>query len=126
MIDQVLLFVAAAVVFIVGMAHSIMGERGLVTPLLNSGRQPQSKHGQAYMRAVVRGAWHLTTVLCWALAGVLVLAARQKLQSEHVALMFGWLFMVLSVASLILARGRHPSWIMFLVIGILCLLVAFT
>ncbi len=62
---------AALLLSLVGLAHSVLGELVVLRPLLAA---PGWRVGipRRYANRLLRGAWHLTSVAWWALAGVLI------------------------------------------------------
>ncbi|KRC30570.1 hypothetical protein [Acidovorax sp. Root217] len=79
-----MLAVAAALIWLTGLAHSFLGERYILIRLLRrEDSLPKVLGSTAFTAGTLRFAWHLTTVAWWALAylvfllvGGLVLAAR--------------------------------------------------
>lgn len=100
---------------VVAIGHSVLGERGVVAPLVRSvtGAVP---FGLENFRRLVRIAWHLTS-LAWAGLAIALLQAP----SELVRLGAGLVAVSSGVAVWGGVRGRHPAWVIFAVIG--CALV---
>ena len=68
------LALAAALTVGIGLAHSWLGERRLIQPLL----APEHRHGvltRSFSRRVLRFAWHITTLAWWGLAAILAIMA---------------------------------------------------
>lgn len=114
---QLLFGMAAGLGFLLGLFHSIMGERGVVTPLLRLEKLPGEAEERRYKELVIRSAWHLTTVLCWAISAVILTMAVGRFSLSLSSLIFGATFLFCGVASLVIVKGRHPSWFIFLLLG---------
>ncbi|MBT8447157.1 MAG: hypothetical protein KJO38_08420 [Gammaproteobacteria bacterium] len=121
-----LLYIAAFFAFAVGIAHSYLGERKILIPLLQRGGLPEIR-GSAHTTArVLRIAWHVTTLLFWVIGVILILAAGNALSVQSVSAVFAATFLPLGLLSLVASRGRHVSWPPFLIIGGACLYAAVT
>jgi len=121
-----LLFFAAFLTFAVGLAHSVLGERYLLIRLFRRADLPHLFGGPEFTIRVLRFAWHLTTVAWWGFAAILVLLAQQLLSVRSVSLVLAVTFLVTCVTTLVISRGRHFAWPIFLVIGIVSLYAAST
>lgn len=113
-------WVSAGVLGLIGFAHSFLGERLVVGPLLASegwslrlGRRPSE--------ILLRGAWHLTTLAWLGLAAVMC-GASPALAMAGVCLVSGaaglvwlrghlaWPLFLLAGAAALLHEGRVPAW----------------
>jgi hypothetical protein len=115
-----MLIVAAMLTILVGLFHSIAGEIRLVRPLLARPDLPGLGHGPWYGRALIRTAWHITTLTWWGIAAMLVVIHRAPLP-DHAPLLWiiSAVFAVSGVAALVLSRAQHPAWLAFLPIAAL-------
>ncbi|WP_323762372.1 hypothetical protein [Maricaulis sp.] len=113
-----MLLVAASLTVLVGLFHSIAGEVRLIRPLLAMPDLPTLGHGPWYARALIRTAWHITTLTWWGIAAMLVVIHRAPLP-DHAPLLWiiSAVFTVSGVAALILSRAKHPAWLAFLPIA---------
>lgn len=119
-----LLYIAAFFAFLVGVAHSYLGERRIITPLLKRGNLPFVRGSEKNTATTIRIAWHLTTILFWVVAIILLLMARNALNFQSTAVVFACTFLPLGLLSLVVSRGKHVSWLPFLIIGGVCLYAA--
>lgn len=113
----ILLFVAAGLAFGVGVAHSVLGERYILTRLFRRGNLPPLFGGTEFTERTLRFAWHLTTVACWGFGAVLVLLATRSASARNVAFALGATFLVTAAVTAVISRGRHLAWLVFLFIG---------
>ena len=118
---NLLLVIAAILTMLIGIAHSVLGERLLLGPLFRRGEVPKLLGSATFARRVLRFAWHLTTLLLIGI-GVVVLYLAMGTSGVQTA----WILHALSATfgastllSLIGTRGKHFSWSVFLVIAVL-------
>lgn len=123
-------FIAAVICLIVGIVHSVMGEKlifqakrakGKIVPSIGS-----KDLRQGHLR-IIWATWHLASVLGWVLAAILIQIAQQAPQSLDSLSAFivnatvaGML--IGSILVLYGTSGRHPGWIGLLLVAILLVL----
>ena len=105
--------VAAVLLLAIGLAHSYLGERYILVRLFRRDL-PKLFGSDVFTKRTLRFAWHLTTVAWWGYAALLLFRFSSVQTSLRVVSIT---FLVSAVVSLIGARGRHPSWIVFLVVA---------
>jgi hypothetical protein len=104
-----MLYVAAALIALLGLAHSILGERYILIRLFRRDL-PKLFGGTDFTRRTLRFAWHFTTVLAFGISALLVkiavLASAQTLAS-----VIGWTLLIAGLLPLILsaAVGRNQK-----------------
>ena len=111
-----LLQLSAAVMILTAIAHSVMGERRLITPLL--ARDIDLLTG--YRSMLVRFAWHYTSVLM-AVTALLVAWPGAPVQLVRVT---GAAWLIAGVFDAIVTRGKHVGWPLLSLAGILALVGA--
>lgn len=117
MAAELALPLAAGLLFLVGLAHSVLGERYILIRLFRRSGLPPLFGGTAFTRRTLRFAWHLTTLAWWGLAAVLCVLAQPAVDAGLVGAIIG----VTAVVTAVIARGRHLAWLVFLVAGVLIL-----
>ncbi|MGY3265581.1 hypothetical protein ACVWZN_001654 [Lysobacter sp. HA35] len=117
-----MLQLAALLIAILGLAHSVLGERYILTRLFRRDL-PEHFGGAAVTRNTLRFAWHLTTVLAFGLSVVLVQLAGSP-SPKVIARTLGWCFIASGVLPLLFTRGRHLAWVVLFAAGGLCLIWA--
>lgn len=120
-----MLTLAAALMFVTGLAHSYLGERYILVRLFKRDNLPRLFGGTAFTVGTLRFAWHLTTVAWWGLAGLVLLSARGELDSVRTLRVIGFVALVSGLFPLVFTRGKHLSWIVFFLVGALLLLAAY-
>lgn len=118
------LIAAAALAFIVGLVHSVLGEvmlfsrmrQGLVVPT-NGGSVLQQRHVR-----ILWASWHVLTAFGWSFAAMLLFLAPEPsaghlrvsiLQAIAVGMLFG------SLLVLYATKARHPGWLGLLGVAVL-------
>tara|TARA_R110000868_G_scaffold691_28_gene5056 strand:- start:1041 stop:1412 length:372 start_codon:yes stop_codon:yes gene_type:complete len=115
-----MLLLAAGLTLCVGMYHSVAGEIRVIRPLLASSALPLLGPGLWYTRALIRTAWHLTTLTWFGVAAIMVIIQNAP-APEHRSILWtiAGVFTASGLAALILSRGRHPAWMGFLPVAAL-------
>ena len=118
-----MLLVAAALTVLIGIAHSVLGERYILMRLF---RQPLPKlfGSDHFTKNTLRFAWHITTIAWFGFAAILVHLHGGELSRTHVLAAIGLVFGISAVIALAASRGRHLSWIVFGAIALACYLSA--
>lgn len=121
------LLLCAVILIGIGLAHSILGERWLIGPLLDPARRQGLLEKSRFAREVIRFAWHLTTLAFWSVAAVVVCVAMAPEDTLASAVLWAVsTFCFLSaLAILISSRGRHLAWPFFATAGALCVVPMF-
>ena len=113
------LYIAAFLLIAVGIAHSYLGERYVLSRLARREGMPKLFGSSEGMIRTLRFAWHVTSVAWWGLAVIVVLLAQPPVTSNAIGLVIGCTFLIHFAIVLVASRGRHLSWPVFLAIGIL-------
>ena len=114
-----MLTIAAILIAALGLAHSVLGERYLLTRLFRRDL-PTLFGGTAFTRNTLRFAWHLTTVLAWGLGAVL-LQLSDGASPQALARTLGGCLVLAGLLPLAFTRGRHLAWVVLFAAGALCL-----
>jgi hypothetical protein len=109
---------AAFLAVAVGVAHSYLGERYIISRLLRRDL-PKLFGSDTFTKQTIRFAWHLTTVAWCGFAGILLLMALDAVATASVALVLALTFFVSACLTAGYTRGRHLAWIVFLAIAVI-------
>lgn len=116
-------FLAAAILaFLVGLVHSILGERLIFRRMRQGGFIPTNGGrviGEGHVR-ILWASWHVLTVFGWCLAAVLLWLAQAE-PAPH-ALIAQAIVVAMTAGSFLIlvgTRGRHPGWIGLLGVAVL-------
>ncbi|CAN4280318.1 hypothetical protein LJR125_003218 [Pseudoxanthomonas sp. LjRoot125] len=113
-----MLVAAAALMILLGLAHSVLGERYLLIRLFRRPDLPKLFGGTAFTTRTLRFAWHLTTVIAWGLAAVVLqVGDLPDADGRRIALILAITLVVSGLLPLIITRGRHLSWLVLFASG---------
>jgi len=118
---------AAALVFVIGLAHSWLGERMVFRHLRTGGLVPDGGQPglRAYQTRILWASWHVVTALAWALAVVLLWLAQPAVRAASGGVVETAIATALAISGglvLLSNRGRHPAWIALLAAAALVLM----
>lgn len=122
-----LLVLAALLTVVIGLAHSWLGEQYIIARLLRRSDLPKLLGSDTFTRQTIRFAWHLTTIAWWGFAAVLMVLSGSLIGinvAQGLLLAIAFTFLASAALPLVFTRGRHLSWIVFLAIAGICVLVA--
>ena len=111
------LYTASVLIFTLGLAHSVLGERFILVRLLRRESLPKLFGGTEFTARTLRFAWHITTVAWWGIAALLWLAASENLNSESVLKVLAYTLLLSGILPLVITRCRHLSWIVLFLAG---------
>ncbi len=117
--EGLLYLVAALLVFSVGIAHSVLGERYILVRLFRRNDLPKLFGGTEFTIRTLRFAWHLTTIAWWGAAALFFAMAQAPLTSSLVSSILGITFLVTALIILVASRGRHLAWPVFVAISVI-------
>lgn len=125
---NVFLLLAAAVLFCIGILHTVVaewkGERRLVWRITRLTLFDSDDAKDALAKRIVRLAWHATSLVWCGIATVLAYIAFVE-ASESITVIvriLACVFLLHSALSLAIARGKHASWFGFLIVSVLSFL----
>ena len=111
--------IAAVLALAIGVAHSWLGERYVLMRLFRRQNIPHLFGSDDFTKRTLRFAWHLTTVSWFGAAALLLILASSPLDASARLLSraIAATFLVSTVIALVGSRGRHLSWVVFLLIA---------
>ncbi|MCA1704195.1 MAG: hypothetical protein LC808_13390, partial [Actinobacteria bacterium] len=98
-------------------AHSVLGERYVLQPIFRRSDLPRLLGDERFFSQTLRFVWHLLTVSFWGLTAVLIALATDS-SSMSITKIIAATAAFAAVISGIISRGRHLSWVAFLVVAI--------
>ena len=114
---DILYSIAAVLLFVTGLAHSYLGERYILARLFRQNELPKIFGDTTFTKDTLRFAWHLTTIAWWGFAFILLSLADSPPNPSLIGNVIGATFLVHSGVALFGSKGKHLSWISFLLIG---------
>jgi hypothetical protein len=121
---NVFLLIAALVLFCIGILHTVLaewkGERRLVRRIQQLTLFESDHAKDRLAKSIVRLAWHATSLVWCGCAGVLAYLAFVEASGPIIAVVriLAVVFLLHSMLSLAVARGRHASWVGFLLVSL--------
>ena len=112
-----LLYSAAFFTFAIGITHSVLGERYILSRLFRRDNLPKLFGSTEFTTRTLRFAWHLTTIAWWGFAAILILLAEDAFTFTNISMVIGLTFLVSGIISLVASKGKHYSWVVFFFIG---------
>ena len=112
-----LLQFAAILCLLLGLAHSVLGERYILIRLFRRDNLPKNFGSSVFTKQTLRFAWHLTTVLSSAFAVILWHAGSSGISQNEVLRVIAYTFIASGFLPLIMTRGKHLSWLVLFAIG---------
>ncbi|MBD9479468.1 hypothetical protein [Pseudoxanthomonas sp. PXM02] len=117
-----MLLTAAALMFLLGLAHSVLGERYLLIRLFRRPDLPKLFGDTWFTTRRLRFAWHLTTVIAWGLAVVVLQLGQLPDTAERsIGTTLAITLLVSGLLPLLFTRGRHLAWVVLFAAGALVL-----
>ncbi len=116
-----MLKLAAVLAILLGLAHSILGERYILVRLFRLEKLPRLFGGTEFTTRTLRFAWHLTTVLWFGFAVLLWQIADGSATPALTLKVIGYSSIAAAMLPLVITRGKHLSWIVLLLIGAIAL-----
>ncbi len=110
------LWVAVVTMVLTAVAHSVLGERRLIIPLLALN---QGVMARPLSRDVMRLAWHGTSILMAALAYVLAYQAlHPDLAQRPIVLAIGLAMTGFGLLDAIISKAKHVGWPLLTLAGL--------
>jgi len=112
--------IAAALMILLAIAHSWLGERYILMRLFRRDNLPQLFGGTAFVTGTLRFVWHLVTVAWFGIAAVILLVTGPTVSARSMLQVLSVVALVTGLLPLYFTRGRHLSWIVcFVIAGLL-------
>jgi hypothetical protein len=104
-----MLWLAAGLMVVAGIAHSYLGERGFLPRLLAMPGLPLLRRDRGFTDRVIRAVWHLASLYWWSAAAVLAIIAAQPANPlRAIALTLAATILMTGLAC-IYCGWRHPA-----------------
>ena len=99
-------------------SHSWLGERLILQPILGVDDLPKLSGSRPGMQKIVRFAWHLTS-LYFVMVGAILFYFSRATRDVTVIEIISVTNFISALITLLVSRGRHYAWVVFLAIGLL-------
>ncbi len=117
-----LLYIAATLLIGIAIAHSYLGEKYILIRLFKKHTLPALLGGTDFTKNTLRFAWHITSIAWFGFATIIVYLPNLSVGKAFVGNTIGLTFMFHFIVSIAGSRGKHFSWPIFFIIGLLVLL----
>ena len=116
-----MLKLAAILCVLIGIAHSYLGERYLLSRLFKRENLPKILGSDYFTKGTLRFCWHIMTFAVWGF-GILIwlVAIDYQNLSQAILLTCSLVFLASALASFAFTKAKHLSWIFLLAISIIC------
>lgn len=111
------LTLATCLAIFAGLFHSVMGERFILIRLFRRTDLPKLYGSEDFTKRTLRFAWHITSIAWWGFGAMLWRLGRGTLTTQAVAGCIAGVFLTSALVTLVMSRGRHLAWPVFLFIG---------
>jgi hypothetical protein len=109
-----MLWLAAGLMIVAGIAHSYLGERGFLPKLLAMPGLPLLRRDRGFTERVLRVVWHGLSVYWWSVAVVLAIIAAQPANPLRLIGLTLAATILLTAFACIYSGWRHPAISIFL------------
>jgi len=122
--------IAGILCFLLGLIHSILGEYLIFKDKRKTGNLVPSKVNtelkERHLR-IIWATWHLSSFFGWCIGVFLIKISsdQKKLDAEFIDFMINSTVLAMFASSLLVligTNGKHPGWIVLILIGILLIL----
>ena len=112
-----MLQLAALLIVVLGLAHSVLGERYILVRLFRRSDLPKIFGSSDFTLRTLRFAWHITTVAWFGLAALMWAASQGELGTQSALQIIGYTAVASGFLPLVITRGKHLSWLVLFAIG---------
>jgi hypothetical protein len=109
--------IAALTLVFIGLAHSYLGERYILIRLFKRDNIPHLMGSDHFTKGTLRFCWHVMSLAAFGFAGILF---HVPSQNSFVLQIIGWVFLLSAGLSIYFTKGKHLSWIAFLLVAVIC------
>lgn len=109
---------AAILCFLIGIIHSSLGERFILTRLFRGDKVPYLFGSSFFTKGTLRFAWHITTFAWWGFGWILLgIATEPENLAQFILYTISAVFFLSGGFAFGFTRGKHLSWIGFWLIA---------
>ena len=115
-----MLLVAVVLTVGIGLVHSVLGERYILTRLFRQ-QLPKLFGDDWFTKQTLRFVWHVLTVAWFGFAALMFQLYAGEPSRSDLLTTIGITFAVTGLIALVASRAKHLSWIVFGMISVICL-----
>lgn len=122
--------IAGVLCFILGLIHSILGEYLIFKDKRKTGNIVPTKVNTELKERhlqIIWATWHFSSFFGWCIGAFLIKVSlvQNELASEIIGFMISSIVLTMFASSLLVligTKGKHPGWIVLMLIGVLLLI----
>lgn len=113
------LLIAAVLAFLLGIAHSVIGEFLIFRYLRDIGLAQEYSSPVLKKRSIraLWASWHLVTIFGWGFAAILLHLSRPAADTATITNILTGTLLASAIFWLFSTHGKHPAWIVLLLIA---------
>ncbi|MBE0362477.1 hypothetical protein PULV_a3119 [Pseudoalteromonas ulvae UL12] len=115
-----MILLASLILVFCGLIHSVLGEKYILIRLFKRDNLPHLYGSDVFTKGTLRFAWHVTSFAWFGFAALLVSYSPES--TSHLLNVVAVVFLVSSICSAYFTKGKHFSWVLFMLVSILCYL----
>lgn len=116
-----MILITTILLIIMGVAHTYLGEKYILIRLAQRDNLPKILGSSSITLGTLRFVWHLTTIAWGALAFLLYSTSHSAISNDQILLVIGIAALISALLPLYFTRGKHLSWLIFVIVGTLVL-----
>ncbi|WP_103069811.1 hypothetical protein [Aquimarina sediminis] len=119
-------FTAGILCILLGIVHSILGEYLIFKNKRNKGKLVPSKKSEGLRERHLRilwATWHLSSVFGWSIGAILIkISFAPEQMNSFIVQAIIYAMILSSLLVLVGTKGKHPGWIVLLIIAVLSII----
>lgn len=112
-----MILVASIILALIGVVHSYLGEKYILMRLFRRDNIPRLFGDDFFTKGTLRFCWHIMSVASFGFSAILF---HKPSHDEFTLYVVGSVFLASALLSSFFTRGRHLSWVAFLVVSLIC------
>ena len=111
-----MILLATVILILIGVLHSYLGEKYILIRLFKRDNIPHLLGGDHFTKGTLRFCWHIMSVAAFGFAAILY----NNAEDIFVLTTIGLVFLVSALLSIFYTKGKHLSWVAFLIVSMIC------
>lgn len=116
-----MVLVASVILMIIAIVHSYLGEKYILMRLFKRDNIPHLFGSDYFTKGTLRFCWHVMSVAALGFSVILYNASSNVL----ILNVIGIVFLTSAILAIFYTKGKHLSWIAFLIVSTICFVEAY-
>ncbi|MDO6720293.1 hypothetical protein Q4575_12820 [Psychrosphaera sp. 1_MG-2023] len=116
------ILVASIILILIAFVHSYLGEKYILMRLFKRDNIPHLFGSDQFTKGTLRFCWHIMSVAALGFAAILHNASTSDVFTLKV---IGVVFLLSALLAIWFTKGKHLSWIAFLIVSTICFIKAY-